>query len=760
MSNRWYIQDGSDRVGPLSSAELRQKAEAGEITPATLVQPVGAGDWVPAARVKGLFAKGVVDQRLSPSPVTHPTHAQTVTQKPIPLRSSEPGSRSQAILVSFITVAAVLSFALAVAGWLLYRGDKESAAKLAAETPQPEKLVESPGTDSTNAEIALLKAEIAQLKDGESKVLDQEQSKKPLPSSKPVYPPAEAKAIDPPLAKQEEVKTTADIVQAVEPAVVHLEVADRLGNKRTGSGFLVDTRGILVTNYHVIEGATTVTVSFEKHAQIHAAGYLVIAPEKDLALLRIASVPVGVPALALAQSLPRQGEKVAAFGSPLGLQGTVSEGIVSAVREGREVQAMYDFAFGKGAYANGMGYSTETTWLQSTAPISTGNSGGPLVNMKGEVVGVNTCTRSFAYPSAETIPQNLNFAVSAVEIKELLRKAKTASTNSFATLPASRAIPSPRPQPPDPAAVEEVRKQMAVLHRIHEQRIVILAQWESAKKRYQELEVAYAALSAEFSRLATQAQAVQQQGLLLEQGVSSLRQSALLERDPLRKADIDLAISQANQAYLVCQQQYQNLDAQATRVNSLRAGMSSEVQSVQAEVARLWGEANQLRQEWLAATDAFGKLGRGELENAVAVFTEWIVMEGSNPAPYVLRGITYWQAGNEQAARADFSKATRLDPAQAPRVIRALKEEIKERTSPRPRQGAGPRTLPARPPLTEQERAKQREKQANSYLELAKDIQTEGKVDAAKRWLQKAIETAPDSEVAKGAREMLDKLGK
>lgn len=770
MATQWFFKAMGQEVGPVSSAQLRSQALAGTIAADTWVRHGADGKWVLAERVKGLFAEGGQAKGATPSGVTRSTTPPSVSQESSnPPESNSPVSGSpgpsRAVVVSSIAAVVIVVFAVVVVVGLLTRRTEDPVAH-APHVPAEVSQTEKPA-DSTSAEIAALKAEIDTLKKNSvAKAANPDQTPEPPPPSKPVDPPvetpapAQTKAIAPPEAKQEDVKSTADIVQIVEPAVTQLEVTDRLGNKIMGSGFLVDARGILVTNYHVIEGATRVTASFKNHSPIRAAGFLVVVPEKDLALLRIAIVPVGVRALALAPSLPRQGEKVAAFGSPLGLQGTVSEGIVSAVREGREVQAMYDSSLGKGTYAKVLGYSTQMTWLQSTAPISKGNSGGPLVNMKGEVLGVNACTRSFAEHNAVSVPQNLNFAVSAVEIKGLLAKALPESPTSFARLPAPRVMPTPKPQPPDPAALEEMRKQIAVLRRIHEQRIVILAQWENAKNRYHQAQVTAVRLSAEYSQIVGQGQTVKQQGALLERRVASLRQSALIERDPQRKADIDLAISQANQEYLLCQQQYQNLDAQASRVNALRSGLASDMQGIESEVARLWGEANQLRQEWLAATDAFGKLGRGELQGAIAVFTEWIVMEGGSPAPYILRGIAYWQGGNEQAARQDFKKATQLDPRQAPKVIRALQEEMKERTSPKAKRPTGPRTPPAPPRLTEEERASQQEKQANSFLELAKKFEKDGQHDTAKKWLKKAIQTAPGSETGKKAKEMLDSLSK
>ena len=145
----------------------------------------------------------------------------------------------------------------------------------------------------------------------------------------------------------------------------------------TGSGFVLDKQGTIVTNYHVIEDATAGTIVFSDRTSAPITGYLGVWPEKDIALVRVECPPEKLHPLRLATSAPRQGERVAAFGSPLGLQQSMSEGIVSAVRESKELRALGPI-------------DINARLIQTTTPISHGNSGGPLVDMKGMVVGVNT----------------------------------------------------------------------------------------------------------------------------------------------------------------------------------------------------------------------------------------------------------------------------------------------------------------------------------------------------------------------------------
>ncbi len=156
---------------------------------------------------------------------------------------------------------------------------------------------------------------------------------------------------------------TADIVEQARAAVVRIE-----GPTSSGSGFVVDPEGHILTNEHVISGQSRLTVTFDNGASLVAR---VIASDaaRDIALLKVAATTT-LNVLPLATSV-REGEEVIALGYPLGgdLRGsmTVTKGIVSAFRNIRG-----------------------TAHIQTDAAINPGNSGGPLLNTKGEVVGMNT----------------------------------------------------------------------------------------------------------------------------------------------------------------------------------------------------------------------------------------------------------------------------------------------------------------------------------------------------------------------------------
>ncbi len=142
----------------------------------------------------------------------------------------------------------------------------------------------------------------------------------------------------------------------------------------TGSGIVIDANGTILTNYHVIENAVKVQVSFEKGQNVEAK---VIGkdPSNDLAVLRIPTDGLTLHPLTLGDSSKVQvGDPVLAIGNPFDLERTLTTGVISALQ--REITAPNGF--------------TIDNVLQTDAPINPGNSGGPLLNAQGEVIGLNS----------------------------------------------------------------------------------------------------------------------------------------------------------------------------------------------------------------------------------------------------------------------------------------------------------------------------------------------------------------------------------
>jgi S1-C subfamily serine protease len=144
----------------------------------------------------------------------------------------------------------------------------------------------------------------------------------------------------------------------------------------TGSGFVVDKDGTILTNAHVVEGAKSVTVSFQEGGDSIDAEVKGIDPDSDLAVLKIDPGKVdGLRAIPLGDSRKAQvGDPVVAIGNPLGFQRTVTTGIVSAL--GRQIDAPSGFSI--------------SNVIQTDASINPGNSGGPLLDAQGRVIGINS----------------------------------------------------------------------------------------------------------------------------------------------------------------------------------------------------------------------------------------------------------------------------------------------------------------------------------------------------------------------------------
>lgn len=196
-----------------------------------------------------------------------------------------------------------------------------------------------------------------------------------------------------PTTKQPTVFTAKEIFEKVSPAVVRIEVRDRkLKSIGHGSGFFVSDDGLVVTNFHVIEGAFFVHVSTSDGTVYSLKGVEAFDKRADIAILRVAGN--NLPALTLASVAPPVGTRVFAIGNPRGFINSISDGIVSGNRR----------------LTDGL------VFLQTTAAISAGSSGGPLLSENGEVVAVTTASVRGA--------QSLNLAVPARLVAKLLKQRK------------------------------------------------------------------------------------------------------------------------------------------------------------------------------------------------------------------------------------------------------------------------------------------------------------------------------------------------
>ncbi len=194
----------------------------------------------------------------------------------------------------------------------------------------------------------------------------------------------------------------------VNPGVVNIDVAAGVGESASafgsGSGFLIDTEGHIVTNNHVVEGADTIWVTFGD-GSLRQAWVLGTDPFSDLAVLQVDDLPPGAVPLELGDSdTLKVGQRVIAIGNPFGLQGTMTVGVISAL--GRTLPVY--------ATATGGTFSVPEV-IQTDAAINPGNSGGPLLDSQGRVIGVNTAIQTTTGTNA-----GVGFAVPVNIVKRIV----------------------------------------------------------------------------------------------------------------------------------------------------------------------------------------------------------------------------------------------------------------------------------------------------------------------------------------------------
>ncbi len=194
----------------------------------------------------------------------------------------------------------------------------------------------------------------------------------PLPAGVPVT--ASASPTAPSDGAATAARSVQEIVAESAPAVVKVTVGNAASGGRFGSGFLVDRRGRVLTNAHVVDGSTSATVTFDDGTESRAS-VLGTDESTDLAVLLVADPPSGVTPLPLGRSAGLVvGDPVVAIGNPFGLERTATTGIVSALK--RIITAPNGFEI--------------QNVVQTDAAINQGNSGGPLLDRRGRVLGINS----------------------------------------------------------------------------------------------------------------------------------------------------------------------------------------------------------------------------------------------------------------------------------------------------------------------------------------------------------------------------------
>lgn len=202
-------------------------------------------------------------------------------------------------------------------------------------------------------------------------------------------------------------RATRNIAAAVEPSVVHLDVSagrrGRMYRGSSGSGWVFDQRGHIVTNAHVVSGSEEVLVQFYD-GQVARGRVVGADPMSDIAVIKVDAGDHLQPARRATGVRVERGDRVFAFGSPFGFKFSMSEGIVSGLgRSARTMMGMYGIS----------------NFIQTDAAVNPGNSGGPLVDIRGRVVGMNVAiaTAENANGGSEGQSAGISFAIPLATIE-------------------------------------------------------------------------------------------------------------------------------------------------------------------------------------------------------------------------------------------------------------------------------------------------------------------------------------------------------
>lgn len=209
--------------------------------------------------------------------------------------------------------------------------------------------------------------------------------------------------------------TVAGVASAVSPSIVEISATSTSGSS-TGSGVVITSDGEIVTNNHVVAGASSIKVTMND-GKTYTADVVGTDAKKDLALIKLQNAS-GLKAASLGDSSKiAVGDQVVAIGSPEGLSGTVTTGIVSALNrdvtvstdEGSQSQGdgsggnsgQWPFSYGGQDFNGSTGGSTTTyKAIQTDASLNPGNSGGALINMDGQIIGINSAMYSASSDSS------------------------------------------------------------------------------------------------------------------------------------------------------------------------------------------------------------------------------------------------------------------------------------------------------------------------------------------------------------------------
>ncbi|MEE2781306.1 MAG: trypsin-like peptidase domain-containing protein [Planctomycetota bacterium] len=538
----WYYKIEEKQWGPVSVAQLLQLIHAGAIPPEGLVRQGETAPWISVDQIQSVLsgAGTLVPQpqlqtpssRALAAPSTGTELAPTTRRVPVPTRRRRKKRRSgrsdhvpHPMMVAIGTALVVL-LAILVIERRSFLGPSQNDA------PRNKPSLRMPLIDRQQANDA------------------------------------------PSIVPQQPTDSDNQLIERTDRSVVQIETAN--GN---GSGFVIDSTGTIVTNLHVIQNTGSADVKFIDGSHYEVAGFIGVAEDKDLVLLRIRSSRDDFKALPITKKLPRKGETVYALGAPRGYLGSITDGIVSAIRSGTEIRqiAMDDVDGGERLDA-ALDFGERVTWIQTSSPISPGNSGGPLVNARGEVVGVNTWIQTDA--------QNVNFAVCSEDLQELVDNSQ--EMQPLAMLPAGS----------EPSFVTHQRRQE---QRLREQRM------ESIELEKRQQRLASTSRSKRTARVVQELEHLQKEMKEIRselKQLESIRAEIVAERERVRRSAKSVYLESENSA-----QRRRQSRADLARLNKILLAKSSKRASYSDEQ---WAEM-------VAQRDALNALLRHMKEHAKVI---------------------------------------------------------------------------------------------------------------------------------------------
>ena len=460
------------------------------------------------------------------------------------------------------------------------------------------------------------------------------------------------------------------LAKKARPAVMLLVVSDANGKEiATGTGFLVSSDGKLITNHHVIEGAASAVAKSENGGLFPVEGVLVDDPKNDLVVLKLKGKDLSFLPLGDSEKI-EVGTRIAVIGSPLGLEGTLSEGVVSAVRD----------------------LMGDTRFLQITAAISPGSSGSPVLDANGQVIGVAT--------SLIRSGQALNFAVPAGPARALVASSQKASAVQALGVP---------PTSDTDAIFSDPDYQLALVAEASKDYVEVLKRNQSLVHRYPDnamahfcLGVAYGNLNFTDDAIAAYHKAIKLKpdyaeawynlGVVFDnsghtdEAIAAYRQAIRLKPDYAKAWNnlgtcyciagrTDDAIAAFRQAIKLKPD-----DAEAWSNLGVTFYDSGRTEDAIAAYRQAINLKPDLAQAWYNLGNISSKSGR--TDDAIAAYRQAIKLKPDYAKAWNGLGVAYMKAGQSAQALEAVSELRKLDPEAADKIAGFLRSKQQEDENP------------------------------------------------------------------------------